>query len=123
MPLSENERIVRDFLLLLYRESKKPNSTKVPPQAWETLKDLQASLASGNDDIKTIARAIAKWCKTHQYREILQALQPVQGDAIDEDKDPVDDETEQQILRLTNFSLRFVEETINQAQTQHEQQS
>jgi hypothetical protein len=123
MPLSEKERIVRDFLLLLHQESKKPDSAIVTPQAWETLDELKASLASANDDIKTIARAIAKWCKTHDHSAILQALRPVQGDAIDEDKDPVDDETEQQILRLTNLSIRFVEETINQAQTQHEQQS
>jgi hypothetical protein len=119
----EKERIVRDFLLLLHRESQKPDSAIVTPQAWETLAELQASLASANDDIKTIARAITKWCKDHHYSAILQALRPVQGDAIDEDEDPVDDETERQILRLTNFSIRFVDETISQAKGQHEQQS
>ncbi|OAB57461.1 hypothetical protein AY600_12120 [Phormidium willei BDU 130791] len=123
MPLSEKERIVRDFLLLLHRESQKPDSAIIPPTAWKTLAELQASLASANDDIKTIARAITKWCKDHHYSAILQALRPVQGDAIDEDEDPVDDETERQILRLTNFSIRFVDETISQAKGQHEQQS
>lgn len=95
-----------------------------PPTAWDTLAELQASLASANDDdIKTIVRAITKWCKDHHYSAILQALRPVQGDAIDEDEDPVDNETERQILRLTNFSIRFVDETISQAKGQHEQQS
>jgi hypothetical protein len=120
----EKERIVRDFLLLLHRESQKPDSTIIPPTAWDTLAGLQASLASANDDnIKTIARAITKWCKDHHHSAILQALRPVQGDAIDEGEDPVDDETERQILRLTNFSIRFVDETISQAKGQHEQQS
>lgn len=122
MPTSERERIVRAFLLLLHRESKKPESAIIPPTAWETLAELQASLDSANDDIKTIARAITKWCKEHQYSSILQALRPVQGDAIPEDEDPDEDETEQQI-RLANLSIRFVEETIRQSQKQHEQQS
>lgn len=119
----EKERIVRAFLLLLHRESKKNESAIIPPTAWENLGELQASLAQANDDIKTIARAITKWCKQHDYRSILQALQVVQSDAIAEDEDPDEDETETQILRLTNFSIRFVEDTINQAQGQHEQQS
>ena len=119
----EKERIVRDFLLLLHRESQKPDSAIIPPTAWDTLAELQASLASANDDIKTIARAITKWCKDHHHSAILQALRPVQGDAIDEDEDPDEDETEAQILRLTNFSNRFVDETISQAKGQHEQQS
>ncbi len=122
MPTSEKERIVRAFLLLLHRESKKPDSAIIPPEAWETLTELKASLASANDDIKTIKKAITEWCKEHQYSEILQALRPVQGDAIPEDEDPDEDETETQILRLTNFSIIFVDETISQAQKQHEQQ-
>lgn len=120
---SEKERIVRAFLLLLHRESKKPESAIIPPTAWDNLGELQTSLAQANDDIKTIARAITKWCKQHNYRSILQTLQVVQGDAIAENEDPDEDETETQILRLTNFSIRFVEETIRQAQGQHEQQS
>jgi len=123
MPTSERERIVRAFLLLIHRESKKTESAIIPPTAWETLAELQASLDSANDDIKTIARAITKWCKKHDYRSILQALQVVQSDAIAEDEDPDEDETETQILRFTNLSIRFVEDTIRQAQGQHEQQS
>ncbi|WP_273247772.1 hypothetical protein [Limnospira indica] len=122
MPTSENERIVRAFLLLLHRESKKPESAIIPPTAWETLEELKANLASANDDIKTIARAIAKWCKNHQYREILQALRPVRGDAIDEYEDPDDVATEEEI-KLTNLSTRFVQETIDKSQQQHQQQS
>ncbi|QJB29754.1 hypothetical protein HFV01_30285 [Limnospira fusiformis SAG 85.79] len=122
MPTSENERIVRAFLLLLHRESKKPESAIIPPTAWETLEELKANLASANDDIKTIARAIAKWCKNHQYREILQALRPVQADAIDEYEDPDDVATEEEI-KLTNLSTRFVQETIDKSQQQHQQQS
>ncbi|CDM98157.1 hypothetical protein ARTHRO_60758 [Limnospira indica PCC 8005] len=122
MPTSENERIVRAFLLLLHRESKKPESAIIPPTAWETLEELKANLASANDDIKTIARAIAKWCKNHQYREILQALQPVQADAIDEYEDPDDVATEEEI-KLTNLSTRFVQETIDKSKQQHQQQS
>lgn len=122
MPTSENERIVRAFLLLLHRESKKPESAIIPPTAWETLDELKANLASANDDIKTIARAIAKWCKNHQYSEILQALRPVRGDAIDEYEDPDDVATEEEI-KLTNLSTRFVQETIDKSQQQHQQQS
>ncbi|MDT9176136.1 MAG: hypothetical protein P5684_00560 [Limnospira sp. PMC 1238.20] len=122
METSENERIVRAFLLLLHRESKKPESAIIPPTAWETLDELKANLASANDDIKTIARAIAKWCKNHQYREILKALQPVRGDAIDEYEDPDDVATEEEI-KLTNLSTRFVQETIDKSQQQHQQQS
>ncbi|MDT9186772.1 MAG: hypothetical protein P5681_03005 [Limnospira sp. PMC 894.15] len=122
MPTSENERIVRAFLLLLHRESKKPESAIIPPTAWETLEELKANLASANDDIKTIARAIAKWCKNHQYSEILQALRPVRGDAIDEYEDPDDVATEEEI-KLTNLSTRFVQETIDKSQQQHQQQS
>lgn len=122
MPTSENERIVRAFLLLLHRESKKPESAIIPPQAWETLGELQASLAQANDDIKIIARGITTWCKEYQYSSILQALRIVQSDSIPKDEDPDEDETEQQI-RFTNLSLRFVEETISQAQEQHQQQS
>lgn len=122
MPTAENERIVRAFLLLLHRESKKPESAIIPPTAWETLEELKANLASANDDIKTIARAIAKWCKNHQYREILQALRPVRGDAIDEYEDPDDVATEEEI-KLTNLSTRFVQETIDKSQQQHQQQS
>ncbi|MEB3829924.1 hypothetical protein [Phormidium sp. CCY1219] len=123
MPTPERERIVRAFLLLLHRESKKPESAIIPPTAWDNLGELQGGLAQANDDIKTIARAITKWCKEHQYSSILQALLVVQGDAIPEDEDPDEDETETQILRLTNLSIRFVDETISQAQKQHEQQS
>ncbi|MFO7032328.1 hypothetical protein B9T07_20910 [Limnospira fusiformis CCALA 023] len=122
MPTSEKERIVRAFLLLLHRESKKPESAIIPPTAWENLPELQAGLAQANDDIKIIARGITTWCKDHQYSSILQALRPVQSDAIPEDEDPDEDETEQQI-RLGNLSLKFVDETISQAQGQHEQQS
>ncbi|UWU45910.1 hypothetical protein [Limnospira platensis] len=122
MPTSENERIVRAFLLLLHRESKKPESAIIPPTAWETLDELKANLASANDDIKTIARAIAKWCKNHQYSEILQALRPVRGDAIDEYEDPDDVATEEEI-KLTNLSTRFVQETIDKSKQQHQQQS
>ncbi|EDZ96371.1 hypothetical protein AmaxDRAFT_0702 [Limnospira maxima CS-328] len=122
METSENERIVRAFLLLLHRESKKPESAIIPPTAWETLDELKANLASANDDIKTIARAIAKWCKNHQYSEILQALRPVRGDAIDEYEDPDDVATEEEI-KLTNLSTRFVQETIDKSQQQHQQQS
>ncbi|RAQ47534.1 hypothetical protein B9S53_04390 [Arthrospira sp. O9.13F] len=122
MQTSENERIVRAFLLLLHRESQKPESAIIPPTAWETLDELKANLASANDDIKTIARAIAKWCKNHQYREILQALQPVQADAIDEYEDPDDVATEEEI-KLTNLSTRFVQETIDKSKQQHQQQS
>lgn len=122
MPTAENERIVRAFLLLLHRESQKPESAIIPPTAWETLEELKANLASANDDIKTIARAIAKWCKNHQYREILQALRPVRGDAIDEYEDPDDVATEEEI-KLTNLSTRFVQETIDKSQQQHQQQS
>ncbi len=93
-----------------------------PPTAWDNLGELQGGLAQANDDIKTIARAITKWCKEHQYSSILQALLVVQGDSIPEDEDPDEDETEQQI-RLGNLSLKFVDETISQAQGQHEQQS
>lgn len=123
MPTAENERIVRAFLLLLHRESKKPERKIIPPTAWETLAELQATLKPANDDIKTIARSITKWCREHQYSAILQALRPVQSDAIDEDEDPDEDETEQQILRITNLSIRFVDETISQAKGQYEQQS
>ncbi|MFP4415059.1 hypothetical protein [Coleofasciculus sp.] len=84
-----------------------------PPTAWENLGELQASLAQANNDIKTIARAITKWCKKYHYSSILQALQVVQSDAIAEDEDPDEDETETQILRLTNLSIRFVEDTIS----------
>lgn len=122
MPTAENERIVRAFLLLLHRESQKPESAIIPPTAWETLEELKANLASANDDIKTIARAIAKWCKNHQYSEILQALRPVRGDAIDEYEDPDDVATEEEI-KLTNLSTRFVQETIDKSQQQHQQQS
>lgn len=122
MPISEKERIVRAFLLLLHRESKKPDSAIIPPEAWKILTKLKASLASTNDDIETIAEAITDWCKEHQYSQILQALRPVQANSIPEDEDPDEDETETQILRLTNFSIRFVNETISQAQKQHEQQ-
>ncbi|MBS0015189.1 MAG: hypothetical protein KFF72_02245 [Arthrospira sp. SH-MAG29] len=122
MPTSEKERIVRAFLLLLHRESKKTESAIIPPTAWDNLGELQASLTQANDDIKTIARAITKWCKEHDYSSILQALQVVQSDSIPEDEDPDDDETEQQI-RLGNLSVRVVNETISQAQGQHEQQS
>lgn len=122
MQTSENERIVRAFLLLLHRESQKPESAIIPPTAWETLEELKANLASANDDIKTIARAIAKWCKNHQYREILQALRPVRGDAIDEYEDPDDVATEEEI-KLTNLSTRFVQETIDKSKQQHQQQS
>ncbi|AMW29422.1 hypothetical protein [Arthrospira platensis] len=122
MPTSERERIVRAFLLLLHRESKKSESAIIPPTAWENLPELQAGLAQANDDIKIIARAITKWCKEHQYSSILQALRPVLSDSIPEDEDPDEDETEQQI-RLGNLSLKFVDETISQAQGQHEQQS
>lgn len=122
MPTSEKERIVRAFLLLLHRESKKPESAIIPPTAWENLGELQASLAQANDDIKIIARAITTWCQKHQYSSILQALRPVQSDSIPEDEDPEEDETEQQI-RFTNLSIRFVEETISQSQEQHQQQS
>ncbi|MEQ8969358.1 MAG: hypothetical protein RIE73_03065 [Coleofasciculus sp. C1-SOL-03] len=58
MPTAENERIVRAFLLLLHRESKKPESKIIPPTAWETLAELQATLKPANDDIKTIARSL-----------------------------------------------------------------
>jgi len=122
MPTSEKERIVRAFLLLLHRESKKPESAIIPPKAWENLAELQASLAQANDDIKIRARAITTWCTEHQYSSILQALQVVQSDSIPEDEDPDEDETEQQI-RLGNLSVRFVDETISQSQEQHEQQS
>lgn len=123
MPTSEKERIVRAFLLLLHRESKKPESAIISPRAWETLGELQASLAQANDDIKIIARGITTWCKEHQYSSILQALRIVQSDSIPEDEDPDEDETETQILRISNLSLRFVEETISQSQEQHQQQS
>lgn len=148
MPTSEKERIVRAFLLLLHRESKKPESAIIPPKAWETLGELQASLAQANDDIKIIARGITTWCQKHQYSSILQALRPVLSDAFSEDEDPDEDETESQIrgtnvsmrsipeeedpdddktetqiLRISNLSLRFVDETIRQAQEQHQQQS
>lgn len=122
MPTSENERIVRAFLLLLHRESKKPESEIIPPKAWETLGELQASLKAANDDIKTIKLSITKWCREYQYSSILQALRPVQSDAIPEDEDPDEDETETQILRITNLSIRFVDETITQAQGQHDRQ-
>jgi hypothetical protein len=122
MPTSEKERIVRAFLLLLHRESKKPESAIIPSTAWETLGELQASLAQANDDIKIIARGITTWCQKHQYSSILQALRPVLSDSIPEDEDPEEDETEQQI-RFTNLSIRFVEETISQSQEQHQQQS
>ncbi|AFY84896.1 hypothetical protein [Oscillatoria acuminata] len=123
MPTSEKERIVRAFLLLLHRESKKPESAIIPPTAWENLAELQASLAQANDDIKIIARGITTWCQKHQYSSILQALRPVLSDSIPEDEDPDEDETETQILRIPNLSLRFVEETISQSQEQHQQQS
>ncbi|MDT9183329.1 MULTISPECIES: hypothetical protein [Limnospira] len=122
MPTSEKERIVRAFLLLLHRESKKSESAIIPPTAWENLPELQAGLAQANDDIKIIARGITTWCQKHQYSSILQALRPVLSDSIPEDEDPDEDETEQQI-RLGNLSLKFVDETISQAQGQHEQQS
>ncbi|RMH77708.1 MAG: hypothetical protein D6680_04335 [Cyanobacteria bacterium J007] len=125
MLISENDRIVRTFLLLLHRESKKSQSATIPPEAWANLTELKNSLASANDDnddIRTIKKAITKWCKKYQYSSILQALNVVQGNAIPEDEDPDEDETETQILRLNTFSIRFVDETISQAQKQHEQQ-
>ena len=123
MPTAENERIVRAFLLLLHRESQKPESAIIPPKAWETLGELKASLAQANDDVRTLARGITNWCRENQYSSILQALRPVLSDAIPEEEDPDEDETETQILRISNLSLRFVEETISQSQEQHQQQS
>jgi len=120
MPTSENKRIVRAFLLLLHRESKKPESKIIPPPAWENLVGLKTTLAQSNDDIRIIARAITTWCRDYQYSSILQALRPVQSDSIPEDEDPNEDETETQILRISNLSLRFVEETISQSQKQHQ---
>ncbi|MCT7963700.1 hypothetical protein NG791_23780 [Laspinema sp. D1] len=123
MPTAENERIVRAFLLLLHRESQKPESAIIPPKAWETLGELKASLAQANDDVRTLSRGITNWCREHQYSSILQALRPILSDAIPEEEDPEEDETETQILRVSNLSLRFVEETISQSQEQHQQQS
>ena len=118
MPVTENDRIIREFLILIHHASTTPDSTIFPAEAWQTLEQLKATLTAGQDDISAIANAIANWCKFHQYGTILRVLRPVRNDPIDDDEDPDIDRT--QIQALTNLSVKVVTESIAQAQEKRE---
>ncbi|TVQ56378.1 MAG: hypothetical protein EA366_09950 [Spirulina sp. DLM2.Bin59] len=123
MPNSENERIIRQFLRLVTQESRKAESNLLPPEAWSHLDELKATLAAGQDDLRSIARGITAWCKAHQYSAMLQALRPVLSD--DDpigDEDPPINSTEGHGI-LTNISVKIFNDRLTEAQNKRESSS
>jgi len=116
MPVPEHERIIHKFLELLIQESEQEESDILPSSAWENLESLLETLEqSAEDNPKTIALLLLKWCKSHQYFTLLDALQPT--------KDPTNHILPRDPnLPLTNHYVRSVIRTAqkNQAKSKEE---